>query len=356
MAPVGPDAVGGAEQVLTQLDAGLVQAGHDSIVIACEGSSTKGLLASTPRWTAPFDQSKRQKAAASHRDATSNVLRRYPVDLIHLHGVDFYNYLPPSGIPVLVTLHLPPQWYPPQALQLNRLKTYFHCVSKSQSRACPAGLELLPPIENGVPENLMVGHHAKRGFAICLGRICPEKGFHLALDAAKRAEVPLLLAGEVFPYDAHQTYFDSEIVPRLDQQRRFIGPIGWRRKRRLLSAARCLLVPSLVAETSSLVAMEALACGTPVIAFPSGALPEIVEPGKTGFIVHTPDEMAAAIHDSKSISSDECRVVAHQRFSLQRMLDRYFALYEQLIQKGSSDRTYNDHQSTRTRDHPLAQC
>ena len=84
-------------------------------------------------------------------------------------------------------------------------------------------------------------------------------------------------------------------MPRLDRRRRFLGPLGFARKRRLLAAARCLLVPSLARETASLVAMEALACGTPVIAFPNGALAEVVEDGRTGFLVENTREMAAAI-------------------------------------------------------------
>ncbi|NHV87620.1 glycosyltransferase, partial [Escherichia coli] len=84
--------------------------------------------------------------------------------------------------------------------------------------------------------------------------------------------VPLLVAGALYPYPAHVDYFEREVRPLLDATRRFVGPVGFARKRRLLSAARCLLVPSLAAETSSLVAREAAACGTPVVAFPSGAL------------------------------------------------------------------------------------
>src|SRR5205085_11918601 len=163
--------------------------------------------------------------------------------------------------------------------------------------------------------------HAKRNFVLALGRVCPEKGFHLALDAAERAGVPLLIAGQVFPYPAHQAYFAEQIRPRLGREARFLGPVGFARKRRLLSAARCLLVPSLVAETGSLVAMEALACGTPIIAFPAGVLGDLVEPGVTGFLVKDTEEMAEAIVLADKIDPERCREAARRRFSLDRMLE-----------------------------------
>lgn len=121
-----------------------------------------------------------------------------------------------------------------------------------------------------------------------------------------------------------------EIVPRLDGRRRFLGPVPFARKRRLLSAARCLLVPSLAPETSSLVAMEALACGTPVIAFASGALPDVVEDGVTGFIVRDEREMARAIHHAERIDPETCRTAARERFSIHRTAARYLALYGRL--------------------------
>jgi glycosyltransferase involved in cell wall biosynthesis len=333
-APVGQDAVGGAEQVLAQIDLALFRAGHRSVVIACAGSSPAGELVPTPRATGPITEAVRRHAHATHRRAIEHALRCWPVDIVHMHGIDFYAYLPPAGPTVLVTLHLPPDWYPPAIFGLERANTFLHCVSASQRARCPSGARLLPDVPNGVPLDALAARHAKRGFALALGRICPEKGFHIALDAAKRAGIPLLLAGETFRYEAHEAYFAREIAPRLDQSRRFIGPIGLVRKRRLLTAARCLLLPSLAPETSSLVAMEALACGTPVIAFPSGALPEIVEPGRTGFIVKDEQEMAAAIHAVADIDPEACRAAARDRFSLERTIERYLALYHELADRG----------------------
>jgi glycosyltransferase involved in cell wall biosynthesis len=330
LAPVGPDGVGGAEQVLTHLDAALVRAGHRSVVVACEGSRAAGALVTVPRPAGELTEAARSAVRAAHRRAIAMALDRWPVDLVHLHGVDFADYLPPPGVPVLATLHLPPAWYPPHALRPRRPRTWLNCVSHGQRAACPPGAAVFGVVENGVPVERLAARHARRNFALALGRICPEKGFHLALDAAARAGVPMLLAGEVFRYPAHEDYFRREVGPRLGARRRFIGPVGFARKRRLLSAARCLLVPSLAPETSSLVAMEALACGTPVVAFPSGALAEIVEHGRTGFLVPDADRMAEAIGQCDRIDPEWCRGAARARFSLARTAARYLRLYEEL--------------------------
>jgi glycosyltransferase involved in cell wall biosynthesis len=167
-----------------------------------------------------------------------------------------------------------------------------------------------------------------------LGRICPEKGQHLGLQAMHAAETMGLLAGEVFPYAEHQAYFENRIKPLLDQHRRFLGPVGFNRKRRLLAGARCLLVPSLAAETSSLVTMEALACGTPVIAFPVGALPEVIEHGRTGFLVNDVHEMTEAIARADSLDRSACRRAAETRFASDRMTAAYLRLYEWLLSCG----------------------
>jgi glycosyltransferase involved in cell wall biosynthesis len=330
-APVGPDAVGGAEQVLGQLDAALVRAGHRSIVVASAGSRVAGELVATDAPEEPFRDEQRHATWAAHRDAIEGVLKSHHVDVVHLHGVDFHAYLPaPGRVPLLATLHLPPSWYPPEVFAATREDVHLHCVSRTQQRACPPGARLLPPIINGVPVHALQSHCSKRNFALALGRVCPEKNLHAALDAGLGAGVPVLLAGKVFPYAEHEAYFRDTIVPRLDGMRRFVGPLDFTRKRRLLTAARCLLLPTLAPETSSLVAMEALACGTPVVAFASGAIPEIVQHGETGFLVHDAVGMAAAIRQCERISPDHCRAVARERFSAERMARDYFDAYHRL--------------------------
>ncbi len=330
LAPVGPDAVGGAEQILAALDRALVEAGHHSIVVGALGSQIAGTLVAAGPIPADITEDARARVRERHRQAVAQALRRFPVDVVHSHALDFADHLPEAEVPSLVTLHLPRDFYPAGAVPMARPRTWFNCVSASQRRSFPAFPAMLPEVENGVAVDRLAGRHARRNFALCLGRICPEKGFEHALDAARLADMPLLVDGAVFPYETHRRYFERQIRPRLGPRARFLGPLGGARKRRLLNAARCLLAPSLAAETSSLVAMEAIACGTPVIAFPAGALADIVEPGVTGYLVEDAREMAAAIGAIEGLDRDRCRAEARRRFSLERMVAGYFALYRRL--------------------------
>ncbi len=333
LAPVGVDAVGGAEQALAWIDRALVRGGHRSIVVACEGSRVAGELVTVAGRDGALTDEVRRAAQDETRRVLEEVLRRERPDVVHFHGIDFAQYLPAQERcpPAVATLHLPPGWYPPEVFALPSRGVLLQCVSDSQRRACPDGAEIGAVIPNGVPLDALVpGRRQRRRALVTLGRVCPEKGFHHALAAARSAGASLLIAGQVFGYEAHERYFRDEVLPRLDRRRRFIGPVGLQRKRRLLAGARALLVPSLAPETSSLVAMEALACGTPVIAFRAGALPEVVEHGVTGFLVDDARQMAAAIDRLDELDPAECRLAAERRFSAALMTDRYLALYARL--------------------------
>ena len=338
LAPAGPDAVGGSEQILTALDQALVEAGHRSIVIACEGSVAAGELVTFPAPPPgrPIEMPETRIGQRWVRRRIAEVLAREPIDLVHLHGLDFHTYLPAPGVPVLATVHLPPEWYPAGALTPSRPDTWLNGVSDSQAASLPQSPALLPPIPNGVDvEKLGRLRPRKCGAAVMLARICPEKGVHSALEAAHAAGVTCLVAGEVFPYKAHLDYFEQKVRPLLDRRRRYLGPVGFSQKRRLLAAARCLLVPSQCAETSSLVAMEAASCGTPVIAFRAGALPEMVEDGHTGFLVDNVAEMAEAIGRAGAIDPNACREAARRRFTLEQMAAGYLRRYQMLVRSAS---------------------
>jgi glycosyltransferase involved in cell wall biosynthesis len=329
-ATVGRDASGGSEQVLTHLDRALVEAGHRSLVIAPEGSTILGELIAIEATSGPLDDRAMRQGRALCREALARVLDRHSIDLVHFHGLDFYFYLPGTGMPILTTLHLPIDWYPRSALWPSRPDSWFNCVSATQHGAVADNPHMLAPIGNGVDVERLAGERRPQGYALVLTRICPEKGIHLAIAAAKQAKIPIVIAGEIFPYAAHQDYFAESIAPELGADCRFIGPADFARKRQLLAEAQCLLVPSLVEETSSLVAREAAATGTPVIAFARGALPETVVHGVTGYLVATTDEMAAAIRSAHAIDPEACRALARQRFSHRAMVEAYFGHWRML--------------------------
>lgn len=337
-AAVRNNTAGGAEQVLAMIDEALVEAGHNSVVIASEGSEVKGKLIRIPRLHSSITPELTEFIEEQQLIAIEQALARWEIDLIHMHGLDFSKYLPSTEIRVLVTLHLPLSWYPHEELTSERKGVYYNCVSASQFESRPDMPSLLGYISNGVKLKDYELSVNKRNYALSLGRICREKGYHISLEAAKKAGIPLVIAGELFPYDYHREYYEKEILPGLDGENySFIGPADTEKKKQLLAGAKCLLVPSLVPETSSLVAMEALASGTPVIAYPAGALTEIIEHGKTGFIVNSVDEMAGAIKMAGTISPELCRETARGRFSSERMIREYFELYEALIKKSPSE-------------------
>ena len=317
--PVGTAVAAGAEQVLSMLDTGLVERGHHSVVIAAAGSKTAGQLVES----------------CCHRKAIERVLHAGSVDLIHFHGLDFPQYLPETDLPMLATLHLPVSFYPEHTIEDCRSRgMVVNCVSRSQASSFPH-LYGVPVIGNGIPTQFFVPDNPG-GYVLWLGRICPEKGTHIALEAARRVDMPLVVAGPVHPYEAHRQYFSQCVEPWLDDKRRYIGPVGPEEKRRLLARAYCLLVPCFVAETSSLVAMEALSCGTPVVALRQGALPEIVDDGETGFIVDSAEKMCEAMTQAGCLSRRLCRERAVERFDSRRMIENYLTLYRWMITRRSS--------------------
>ncbi|MBV8550524.1 MAG: glycosyltransferase [Acidobacteriaceae bacterium] len=328
--PVSECSGGGAEQILYILQRGLVKAGHRSIVIAAGGSLVDSHLVQATRPSSEITDEVRCSAQQAHQDAIYIALQRYPVDLIHFHGLDFYEYLPRVRVPMLATLHLPVDWYPRSIFELPQV--VLNLVSRSQA-ASHSAAACLPVVCNGVELWRYSPSEDGGDFLLMLARICPEKGVDVGLRIAYRLGLPLILAGPIHPYEAHRRYFAERVQPLLDDRRCYIGPVGARTRTALLARAKCLLVPSLVQETSSLAAMEAICSGTPVIGFRSGALPEVIDQGSSGFIVDSEEEMAEAVGRVGEISAKRCRAIGESRFDSRRMVREYLAIYDRLVRE-----------------------
>src|SRR5690625_2775757 len=209
LAPVSADPVGGAEQILGHLDRALVDAGHCSLVVAPEGSEVAGELFPVPAIRGEIDDAARRRIGFAMRSQIAAALGTHEVDLVHMHGLDFDSCLPVPGVPVMVTLHLPLAWYRQGALSPARPETFLYPVSSNQARSAPEGVHLLPPIRNGVPIPLVQAR--RRGFALMLGRICPEKGQDDALNAAVLAGMKMILAGTAYAYPEHLQFMRDRI-------------------------------------------------------------------------------------------------------------------------------------------------
>ena len=327
--PVNADSGGGAEQILFLTERGLVAAGHRSVVVAARGSQVSGELIETQVADGEITDELRQWAQAEHRRAIAKALREQHVDLIHFYGLDFYEYLPECRIAKLATLHLPVAWYPQSIFELRDVTLNYVSYSQAAGRAEPV-------IPNGVDVERYAEQFTKQDYLLTLGRICPEKGTDVALRVAHRLDLPMVVAGPVHEFEFHRKFFREQVEPLLDEKRRYMGPVGLREKPELLGSACCLLIPSSAAETSSLVAMEAMSAGTAVVAFRSGALPEVVEDGVTGFLCDTEEGMIEAVNHVGEISREECRARVRAQFSSDRMTAEYLQLYCELVAADAS--------------------
>lgn len=144
---VEPNAAGAAEKLLARLDSELVRKGHESIVMACEGSVVEGILLATPRPSGSPDDAARHAARQQYRFILQKFLEKWPIDLIHLHGADFQEYLPPPGVPVLATLHHGAKSCPPKLFDLERPQTFLTCTTGADNTSCPPCAYLLPEVE-----------------------------------------------------------------------------------------------------------------------------------------------------------------------------------------------------------------
>ena len=325
--PIPPPAYGGTEMVIDTLARGLQAAGHDVLLITT-GDSTCEV---TKQWTLP-------RAAGFNAPAPITELRHIiagyqaagEADIVHDHtliGPVYAARFP--ELPVVTTNHTVfsqelSEYYSGIADRVPIIAISHHHASTSGS------IPVATVIHHGLDLDRYPFGCGDGRYALFLGRVHPDKGLDRAIDIAREAGVPLVIAAKIWQPDEWQ-WFEDAIRPRLGHGVEYVGEVGFAQKIELLRGASCLLNPIRWDEPFGLVMIEALACGTPVIATPRGAVAEIVTDGETGFIREADDCLAEAVANVGCIDRRRCRLQVESCFSAERMVRDHVAFYQSVI-------------------------
>jgi glycosyltransferase involved in cell wall biosynthesis len=328
---IPPKLYGGTERVISWLTEELVALGHDVTLFASGDSCTSAKL--VPAWpkSLRLDGAVRDPCAL-HMMMLEQVRRQAAdFDFLHFH-LDYYPFslFCRQPTPFVTTLHGRLDLPEHQPLFSTFSSIPIVSISDSQRQPVPHG-GWVRTVHHGLPEQLLTPQPVTPTYLACIGRISPEKGIDHAIHIAERCGLPLKIAAKVDRVD--RDYFEEQIRPLLASPHvEFIGEISDREKPAFLSGALALLATIDWPEPFGLVMIEAMACGTPVIAFNRGAVPEIVEEGLTGFIVEDEAEAVAAVDKISRLSRKKIRERFERRFTARRMAEDYLAVYRNLME------------------------
>ena len=323
---VPPRLYGGTERVVSFLTEELVALGHDVTLFASADSTTSATLVPACARALRLDPGVRD-TVAPHILMMETVRRRAAeFDVLHFH-MDYWPFsvFSRQPTPFVTTLHGRLDLPELQPVYAAFEKTPVISISDAQRRPLPQA-HFVGTVLHGLPVELLVPQPAEPGYLAFLGRICPEKCPDRAIRIARKAGIPLKIAAKVDRVD--QAYFDEVIRPLVDGPGvEFVGEIGDGDKAAFLSGALGLLLPIDWPEPFGLVMIEAMACGTPVIAFNRGSVPEIIEDGVSGFVVEDETGAVAASGRLDQIPRAGVRATFERRFTARRMALEYLKLY-----------------------------
>jgi glycosyltransferase involved in cell wall biosynthesis len=334
---VPPKLYGGTERVVSWLTEELIELGHDVTLFASGDSVTRAELVPVIPRALRLSRPHGDPASACAILIDKLAHRASGFDVIHCH-TDWLHLpvLRRLGVPFLTTLHgrldLPP---------LAAAAQYFGDTAlvsiSNQQRAPVPDLRWINTVYHGLPLEALKPNYSDGDYLAFLGRLSPEKGPHLAIKWARSAGLPLRIAAKI--PSGENRFVKKQIEPFLDGQMvQFVGEVNDRRKTDFLGHAKALLFPIDWPEPFGLVMVEAMACGTPVIAFSRGSVPEIIENGVTGFIVENEAQAIEAIECIGTLDRQLIRAEFERRFSVERMAQNYVRCYEHVAGKefGSS--------------------
>ena len=325
---IPPEAYGGIEQLVGDLIRTLITRGHEVTLIGAGSNGTDATYLNTfPK--APSERVGESMPEVLHAAIAANMLDGMDVDIVHDHCLAGPLSAGARKGRTVVTVH------GPVAGELGDLyaalgdRVELVAISRAQRLFRP-DLNWVATVHNAVDVADFPYRTDKQDYVLFLGRMCHDKGVHLAIEAAKEAGRRLVIAAKC-EEEPEKAYFEEYVEPRLGPDIEFIGQADGERKRELLTNARCLLLPLLWEEPFGLVMIEALACGTPVVALRRGSAPEVIVDGVTGLICDEPKELAAALGAIDRIDPAMCRRDAERRFDLTVMAQRYEQVYRGLL-------------------------
>lgn len=326
--PVPPITYGGTELVISWLTEELVKRGHEVTLLASGDSKTSANL--LPIWPKSLW---RTKLSAPHAvfaliyEKLSQIQEEF--DIIHDH-CEFYTapFAPFLKRPLVSTIHHP--MYEELIILFKKFpQINYVAVSKNQKRSAP-GVNFVKTIYHGLPIEKYPFNPNPKDYLLWLSKISPEKGPAEAIEVAKKSGQKLIISGNILA--EFGDYFDYRLKPLIDGEKiQFVGAANFEKKIELFQNAKAFLYPVKRPEPFGLVVIEAMACGTPVIAYKEGALPELIKDGKTGFLVSNQEEMIEALKKIDEINRLDCKRHVSRKFSLRKMVNKYEALYYKIL-------------------------
>lgn len=329
---VPPRLYGGTERVVSWLSEELLRQGHQVTVFASGDSLTNARLIPVCPQALRLDPDCKDPLA--HYVYLVEQVRQYKneFDLIHFH-IDYVHFSMSrrEELPQLTTLH--GRLDTADLVPLYREFSEMPVVSISDSQRAPLPwINWQGTVHHGMPEDRFVPSLKAGKYLAVLGRVSPEKGVDKAIEIALGSGMPLKIAAKIDRAD--KDYFDARIKPMLSHELiEFIGEIGDLEKNEFLANAAALLFPIDWSEPFGIVLIEAMACGLPVIAYPLGSVPEIIEEGVSGFLVHNVEEAINAVKNLSAIDRQKCRKAFERRFSAKRMAHDYLTIYERIVKR-----------------------